>query len=106
MTDHDDKPSFLARLAIVVTFGVLPLQFFGGIVAQQERKTPGSAASLVGLLLLLGLPLLAHSAVAGIYYLFKGAPTNADNVVKSRLLYVWVISYIQAGIFLFKISHV
>ena len=41
MTDSDDKPSFLARLAIVVTFGVLAFQLFGGILALWEKMKRG-----------------------------------------------------------------
>ena len=95
MTDPDDKPSFLARLAIVVTFGVLAFQLFGGILALWEKmkrgKVGGEAIAFVGI-----FPVLAHFAVAGIYYIFKGKPTNADIVVASWLYRAWAISLIGA----------
>lgn len=100
MTDPDDKPSFLARLAFVVTIVVLALQIFGGIVARSNINWPNSYDYKLGVFLVSFFPLLAHSAFACIYYLFKGQPMNADSVVKSLLFRVWTLSYIFGIVFL------
>ncbi len=92
MTDPDDKPSFLARLAVVVTFGVLALQIFGGMVAWFGKENPDSLDFRAGSILVGIFPNLTFGAIAGIYYLFKGKPTNADIVVKSRVMWIWFIS--------------
>jgi len=105
MTNPDEKPSFLARLAVVVTFGVLALQLFGGVVAGSGIKSPDSSDFNLAVFLVGLFPPLVHSAVAGTYYLFKGAPTNADNVVKSRLFLVWTISYIVGAVFWYFIPR-
>ena len=93
MTDPDDKPSFLARLAVVATIGVLAFQLFAGIVMLWEKmrrgKVPNEAILFVGI-----FPVLAHFAVAGIYYIFKGKPTNADIVVTFWIYRAWAISLI------------
>lgn len=93
MTDPDDNPSFLARVAIVVTFGVLAYQLLLGIGALWEKMKRGKVGNEA--ILFVGIfPVLAHFAVAGIYYIFKGKPTNADIVVASWLYRAWAISLI------------
>lgn len=102
MTDPEDKPSFLARLAIVVTIGALAWQIVLGFVALLDKindgKAPANAAFFVGV-----CPTLAYFTVGGLYYLFKGKPTNADAVISSRLYRVWVASALGGAIYFFLI---
>ena len=102
MTDLDEKPSFLARLAIVVTIGVVALQIFLGIVALWMKmnggKAPSEAAVIVGI-----FPALSHFTVAGLCYLFGGKPTGANAVIFSRLYRVWAVSIIGGAIYSFLI---
>jgi hypothetical protein len=102
MTDPDDKPSFLARLAIVVTIGAVALQLFFGILAMWMKmsngKAPSEAAFIVGI-----FPTLSHFGVAGLCYLFGGKPTGANEVIFSRLSRVWIVSFIGGAIYFFLI---
>ncbi len=102
MTNPDEKPSFLARLAIVVTFGVMVLQLFLVIVASWQISYNRDRTISDGVNIIFGvgiLPVLAYITVAGIYYLFKGKPTNVDIVVTSRLYRAWVISLIGGVVY-------
>ncbi len=99
MTDPEDKPSFLARLAVVVTVGVIGWQiYWAGLVSLTGRW--GSLDALTVLILMPGLSLLG---VAGIYYLFKGKPTNADEFIAEELTSAWSISLGLGAIYCFFI---
>jgi len=102
MTDPDDKPSFLARLAIVATIGAVAFQIFLGIVSiwmkMKGGKAPSEAALFVGI-----FPTLSHFGVAGLCYLFGGKPTGANAVIFSRLYRVWAVSIIVGAIYSFLI---
>ena len=91
MTDPDDKPSFLARLAVVATIGVLALQVFMWVWREQFLR---GQPSVFEVWLLFFFPFFAHIAISVIYYLFKGMPTNADIVVKHQIQFVWNFSYV------------
>ena len=99
MTDPDDNPSFLARLAVVVSFGVLALQIFGGMVAWFGKENPDSLDFRAGCFLVGIFPNLTFWAIAGIYYLFKGKPKNADIVAESRVKWIWFISALGGIVF-------
>jgi len=94
MTDPEDKPSFLARLAVVVTVGVIGWQIYWAGWA----SLTGSWGSLDALTVLILMPGLSLLGVAGIYYLFKGKPSPADAVFASRLYRVWGVSLIGGAI--------
>lgn len=46
---------------------------------------------------------LSYLAIASLYYLIKGKPTNADAVIASRLYRVWGASVIIGAIYSFLI---
>ena len=46
---------------------------------------------------------LSYLAVAGLYYIIKGKPTNADAAIASRLYRVWGVSVIVGAIYSFLI---
>jgi hypothetical protein len=102
MTDPDEKPSFLARLAIVATIGAVAFQIFLGIVSiwmkMKNGKAPSEASVFVGI-----FPALSHFTVAGLCYLFGGKPTGANAVIFSRLYRVWAVSIIVGAIYSFLI---
>jgi hypothetical protein len=138
MTDPEDKPSFLARLSIVATVGVVVSQFVlfvGGVMekrfinrAYPTKQKEFSDAEVFGkaviniddlpddattaqpkvfdghsLLFVCLLIALSYLVVAGLYYLIKGKPTNADAVIASRLYRVWGASVIVGAIYSFLI---
>ncbi len=84
MSDHENKPSFLARLATLATVGVVIIQIMLAIEVRPH------AASVV----LIFIPAFSFMAVAGIYYLFKGKPSGADSVIASGLYRAWSVSVI------------
>ena len=94
MTDPEDKPSFLARLAVVVTVGVIGLQMYNAGWA----SLTGHWRSIDALSVLVLYPGIFLLGVAGLYYLFKGKPSNADAAIASRLYPVWGVSVIGGAI--------
>ena len=90
----DERPSFLARLAIVVTVGVIGLQIYNAGWA----SLTGNWRSIDALEVLVLLPGIFFSYVACLYYLFKGKPSNADAAIASRLYPVWGVSVIGGAI--------
>jgi len=98
MTDPDEKPSFLARLAVVVTVGVVVLQLVL-CVEGVEGKINSGRSLYRGWFFVCLLPTISHIAVAGLYYLIKGNPINTDAVMASRLYRVWAVSAIGGAIY-------
>ena len=123
MTDPDDKPSFLARFSVVATNGVCVFQFVlfvGGLMEKWfinsayspsgRKYSDGEATATrpegfegMALLYVCLLIALSYLVVAGLYYLIKGKPTNADAVIASRLYRVWGASVIIGAIYSFLI---
>ena len=97
MTDPDDKPSFLARLSIVATIGIVILQIGLGVAVGMDAKR-GVAVDTEDWILVVLFPAVSFFAIACLYYLFKGKPSNADAVVASRLYRVWGVSVIGGAI--------
>lgn len=89
MTDLEERTSFLARLAILATIGVVIVQV---IMACEVRP---HAAPVV----LIFIPAFSFMVVAGIYYLFKGKPTGADSVIASGLYRAWSVSVIGGAVY-------
>ena len=102
MTDPDYKPSFFARLAIVVTAGGILWQVILGSFAFTDKLkrgiTSAEAARVVGI-----YPLIAFFTVASLYYIFEGKPASEDAVVASRLYRVWALAAIGGLSFFFLI---
>ena len=102
MTDPnpDERPSFLARLAIVATIGIVILQlgFVFEIVAGMKRVGRVHPESWLPLIL---LPAVSFLAVACIYYLFKGKLTDTDKVIAHRLLICWLTSVLGGAAYYF-----
>jgi len=94
MTNQEDKPSILARLAILVTVGVIGWQLYFatfGLIGKYWAMDALTVLVLVPGVFLLG--------IAGLYYLFKGKPSNADAVIAPLLYRVWGVSVIGGVIF-------
>ena len=96
--DPDERPSFLARLAIVATIGtaILQIGMAYAITTAERRHTEVDNESRS---LLYCLPAVSFFSVACLYYLLKGKPTNADAVIASRLYRVWGASVIIGAIY-------
>jgi len=98
MTDPVENPSVLARLAVVVTAGVVIGQIFfvaaDLVLLASKGHMHNDTYYFVGIAAPLSL-----FAVASLYYIFKGKPTNADAVIASRLYRAWAISVIGGTIF-------
>ena len=99
MNNPDDRPSFLAGLAvplaILVTVGVVLFQLFLGMVFLYKKGMSHSTADAT---VLVGIyPALVHLVVAVLYHRFKGMP--ADKVVNFLLHSVWTVSVIGGAIY-------
>lgn len=70
MTDPDDKPSFLARLAAVVTIGMAIFQIILFVEAIRESRAGVSKMSDAWTTLIL-FPTVSFCAVGGLYYLIN-----------------------------------
>lgn len=99
MTDHENKPSFLARFAIIATVGVVVFQVFMG-ADLAYRKADGYVGKFREEYLWINLLVASlYLAIAGLYYLFKGKPENADQHVASRLYAAWPLSVFWGVVF-------
>lgn len=99
MTDHENKPSFLARFAIIATVGVVVFQVFMG-ADLAYRKADGYLGKFREEYLWINLLVASlYLAIAGLYYLFKGKPENADQHVASRLCAAWPLSVFWGVVF-------
>ena len=105
MTDPnpDERPSFLARLAIVATIGIVILQIGLGVAVGMDAKR-GVAVDTEDWILVVLFPAVSFFAIACLYYLFKGKPTtNADAFIAEELTSVWIISLFIGAIYCFWI---
>ena len=91
MTDPNEKPSFLARLAIVATIGIVILQIGLGVAVGMDAKR-GVAVDTEDWILVVLFPAVSFFAIQCLYYLIKGKPTNADAFIEKDLTSVWVLS--------------
>lgn len=107
MTTRHEKPTFLARLAIIVTVSAIAWQFFFLSTSSfRELNSTGTGFSKAHILVGLA-PFLVFSAIAAVYYLFMGKPANSDAIIARRLYLTWAISVITgfACSFFIKISQ-
>ena len=102
MTDPDNKPSFLARLAIVTTIGIIILQIGFGVAVGMDAMRGGDVDTEDWILVVL-FPAVSFFAIACLYYLFKGKPTNADEFIGEQLGSVWLWSLFLGAIYCFLI---
>lgn len=102
MTDPNEKPSFLARLSIVATIGIVILQIGLGVAVGMDAKR-GVAVDTEDWILVVLFPAVSFFAVACLYYLFNGKPTNADEVLAEKLSSVWFFSLVIGAIYSFLI---
>ena len=104
MTDPnpDERPSFLARLAIVATIGIVILQIGLGVAVGMDAKR-GVAVDTEDWILVVLFPAVSFFAIACLYYLFKGKPTNADEFIGEQLGSVWLWSLFLGAIYCFLI---
>jgi hypothetical protein len=102
MTDPEDKPSFLARLSIVATVGTIILQIGLGVAVGLDAKR-GLDVDTEDWLLVVLFPAVSFFAVACLYYLFKGKPTNADKAIADDVCYFWGLSLLFGAIYSFII---
>lgn len=102
MTDPNEKPSFLARLVIVATIGIVILQIGLGVAVGMDAKR-GVAVDTEGWILVVLFPAVSFFAIACLYYLFKSKPTNADAWVAGELKAVWLMSLSFGAIYCFWI---
>ena len=98
----DERPSFLARLAIVATIGIVILQIGLGVAVGMDAKR-GVAVDTEDWILVVLFPAVSFFAIACLYYLFKGKPTNADEFIGEQLTAVWQWSIILGAIYCFLI---
>ena len=99
----DERPSFLARLAIVATIGIVILQIGLGVAVGMDAKR-GVAVDTEDWILVVLFPAVSFFAIACLYYLFKGKPTtNADAWVAGELKAVWLMSLSFGAIYCFFI---
>lgn len=97
MTDPNEKPSFLARLAVVATIGIVVLQIGLDVAVITDAKRGMNVDALDWILTVL-FPAVSFFVVACLYYLFKGKPSNADEIIASRLYRVWGMLVIGGAI--------
>ena len=104
MTDPntDERPSFLARLAIVATIGIVILQIGLGVAVGMDAKR-GVAVDTEDWILVVLFPAGSFFAIACLYYLFKGKPTNADEYIADEVCYCWGLSLLFGAIYSFFI---
>ena len=105
MTDPnpDERPSFLARLAIVATIGIVILQIGLGVAVGMDAKRGGDVDTEDWICVVL-FPAVSFFAIACLYYLFKGKPTtNAEAFLAEQLTTVWQWSLILGAIYCFLI---
>ena len=104
MTDPnpDERPSFLARLAIVATIGIVILQIGLGVAGGMDAKR-GVAVDTEDWILVVLFPAVSFFAIACLYYLFKGKPTNAEAFLAEQLTTVWLWSLFLGAIYCFLI---
>ena len=104
MTDPnpDERPSFLARLAIVATIGIVILQIGLGVAVGMDAMRGGDVDTEDWILVVL-FPAVSFFAVACLYYLFKGKPTNADEYIADEVCYCWGLSLLFGAIYSFFI---
>ena len=104
MTDPnpDERPSFLARLAIVATIGIVILQIGLGVAVGMDAKRGGDVDTEDWICVVL-FPAVSFIAIACLYYLFKGKPTNADEFIGEQLGSVWLWSLFLGAIYCFLI---
>jgi hypothetical protein len=91
MTDSNEKPSFLARFSILATIVTIIFQSLTSF-------TIGSDAAVLVTLI---YPAFSYMVIAGIYYLFKGKPTEADTVIAGGLYQVWFFSLVIGAVVFF-----
>ena len=103
MTDPNEKPSFLARLAIVATVGIVILQIGLGVAVGMDAKRGVADVDNEDWILVVLFPAVSFFAVTCLYYLFKGKPTNADEVLAEKLSSVWFFSLGIGAIYSFLI---
>lgn len=103
MTDPNEKPSFLARLAIVATVGIVILQIGLGVAVGMDAKRGVADVDNEDWILVVLFPAVSFFAVACLYYLFKGKPTNADEVLAEKLSSVWFFSLVIGATYSFLI---
>ena len=102
MTTPVEKPSFLARLAIVATFGAILSQIAALVMVAVDPRVVNTgvpplaekAALEEAIIQVLIAPLFYYFGAAGIYYLFKGWPTDVDSCIANRLYRTWGISLV------------
>ena len=98
MTDPEDKPSFLARLSIVATVGIIILQIGLGVAVGLDAKR-GLDVDTEDWLLVVLFPAVSFFAVACLYYLFKGKPTYADKAIADDVCSCWKLSLVFGAIY-------
>lgn len=103
MTDPNEKPSFLARLAIVATVGIVILQIGLGVAVGMDAKRGVADVDNEDWILVVLFPAVSFFAVTCLYYLFKGKPTNADEVLAEKLSSVWFFSLVIGATYSFLI---
>jgi hypothetical protein len=91
MTDSQEKPSFLARLSILATIVTVVIQL------GKSFEIASPAAAQVTII----FPAFSYMLIAGIYYLFKGKPTEADAVIAGVLYQTWFFSLLGGAVVLF-----
>jgi ABC-type phosphate/phosphonate transport system permease subunit len=97
MTTPDKQPSFFARIAIVITTGIVGWQLF--FVGDSSWKILRSGSAYSETSLFVGvIPPLSFLAIAGLYYVSKGKPIDHDISVATRLYRVWAISTIGGAL--------
>jgi hypothetical protein len=104
MTDPEENPpSFIARLAMVATIGIVVLQlgFVFEVVGGMKRVGRRLPESWLNLIL---LPAVSFLAVACLYYIFKGKPTDTDKVIAHRLLICWLSSVLGGAGYCFGLA--
>lgn len=74
-----------------------------GYIPTESTATRPEVFEGMALLYVCLLIALSYLVVAGLYYLFKGKPANADAVIASRLYRVWGVSVIAGAIYSFLI---